>query len=263
MNKLKIFLLACLTAGVFSAIDATAATSSNTIVRFQIRHGQTNWGKIDVELYDSAKPVTVSNFLYYVRNGSYDRSIIHRAVPGFAIQGGQYTVPTPFAHTSANYLNRIPEGPGIPSEATNNPILPNTYGTLAMSLSSTGSVVNTESGTTSWYFNTGDNSDTLTNYTVFGKVKSGGKYLNFFNTISEDFGIINMYGLNYLFSTCDLLTIDSDQFNVGLSELPVFYLKFDCPNYSDLFNVQISIIKSVEDGIDSTSPKLKIIYPIA
>jgi len=266
VNKLKCFLLACLTAGVFSAVNTTAATSSNTIVRFQIRHGQTPWGNVDVELYDSLKPIAVSNFLHYVRSGAYDRSILHRAVPGFAIQGGQYTVPNPYVETPANYLNRIPEGPAITSEATNSPIIPNTFGTLAMSLSSTGSgsntVVDVNSATTSWYFNTADNSATLPEYTVFGKVKAGDKYLKYFNSIYEDEGIINMYGLNYLFSSCDLLTIDEET-DIGLSELPVFYFLFDCPLYSDLFNVQISILKSVEDGSDTASPKLKITYPLS
>ena len=266
VNKLKCLLLACLTAGVFSAVNTTAATSSNTIVRFQIRHGQTPWGNVDVELFDSLKPITVSNFLAYVRSGAFDRSILHRAVPGFAVQGGQYTVQNPYVATPATYLNRIPEGPAIASEATNSPIIPNTFGTLAMSLSSTGSgtntVVNRESATTSWYFNTGDNSTDLPEYTVFGKVKSGGKFLTYFNTISEDDGIINMYGLNYLlFSDCDLLTIDSET-DIGLQELPVFYFQFACPSYSDLFNVQISIIKSVGEVSDTTSPKLKIVYPV-
>ena len=267
VNKLKCLLLACLTAGVFSAVNTTAATSSNTIVRFQIRHGQTPWGNIDVELYDSQKPLTVSNFLAYVRSGAFDRSILHRAVPGFIVQGGLYSVQNPYAATPATYLNRIPEGPAIASEATNSPIIPNTFGTLAMSLSSTGTGTNTvvdrESATTSWYFNTGDNTTDLPEYTVFGKIKSGGKYLTYFNTISEDDGIINMYGLNYLlFSDCDLLTIDTDT-DIGLQELPVFYFQFACPSYSDLFNVQISIIKAVGEVSDATSPKLKIVYPVS
>ena len=266
VNKLKCLLLACLTAGVFSAVNTTAATSSNTIVRFQIRHGQTPWGNIDVELYDSQKPLTVSNFLAYVRSGAFDRSILHRAVPGFIVQGGLYSVQNPYVTTPATYLNRIPEGPAIASEATNSPIIPNTFGTLAMSLSSTGTGTNTvvdrESATTSWYFNTGDNTADLPEYTVFGKIKSGGKYLTYFNTISEDDGIINMYGLNYLlFSDCDLLTIDTDT-DIGLQELPVFYFEFACPSYSDLFNVQISIIKAVGEVSDTASPKLKIVYPV-
>lgn len=261
-KKFYILLVACVLAGLASVSDVSAASSSNTIVRFELRHGQTIWGKMDVELFDHEKPITVSNFLHYVRSGAFDRSILHRAVPGFIVQGGQYTVQNPYVALPANYMNRIPEGGPIASEATNSRVIPNTFGTLAMALSSDGTNVNRNSGTTSWYFNTADNTADLPEYTVFGKVKSGAKYLTYFNTIFEEEGIINMFSISYLFSTCDLVTIDSET-DIGLSELPVFYWYFDCPFYSDLFNVQISIIKSVEDGADNKAPKLKILYPLA
>lgn len=261
-KKFYILLVACVLAGLASVSDVSAASSSNTIVRFELRHGQTIWGKMDVELFDHEKPVTVSNFLHYVRSGAFDRSILHRVVPGFIVQGGQYTVQNPYVALPANYMNRIPEGDPIAGEVTNNRVIPNTFGTLAMALSSDGTNVNRNSGTTSWYFNTADNTADLPEYTVFGKVKSGAKYLTYFNTIFEEEGIINMFSISYLLSTCDLVTIDSDT-DIGLSELPVFYWYFDCPYYSDLFNVQISIIKSVEDGADNKAPKLKILYPLA
>lgn len=266
VNYFKSLLLACLGAGLMHVTGVSAATSSNTIVRFELRHGQTVWGKMDVELFDTLKPITVSNFLHYVRSGSYDRTILHRVVPGFIVQGGQYTIQNPYVDSPANYMNRIVEGPSIASEATNSPVIPNTFGTIAMALSTTtvgtNNVPDRDSATTSWYFNTTDNTADLPEYTVFGKVKSGSKYLSYFNTISEEFGYINMFSLNYLFSVCDLLTIDSDT-DVGLQNLPVFYWYFDCPYYSDLFNVQISIIKSVEDGADNAAPKLKLVYPLA
>lgn len=260
VNLFKSFLLACVLAGITYATDLSAATSSNTIVRIEYRHGQVVWAKMDVELFDTLKPLTVSNFLYYVRNGSYDRTILHRVVPGFIIQGGQYTVQNPYAQSLANYMNRIVEGPAIASEATNSPIIPNTFGTIAMALSGDGTNVDRNSATTSWYININDNTVDLPEYTVFGRVKSGAKYLGYFDTISEDFGLLNMFGLNYLFSVCDLLTIDSET-DIGLPSLPVFYWYFDCPYYSDLFNIQISIIKSVEDGADNKAPKLKVVYP--
>lgn len=262
MHKFKLLLLACIAPAILCATNTFAATTGNTIVRFQIRHGQVIWGNVDVELFDSTKPITVSNFLYYVRSGAFDRSILHRVVPGFIVQGGQYAIQNPYVDSAANYLTRIPEGPSIPSEATNTPVIPNTFGTLAMALSTSGSnsTPDVSSATTSWFFNTTDNTTDLPEYTVFGKVKGGSKFLKYFNTIGEDNGLINMFSLNYLFSTCDLLTIDSET-DVGLATLPVFYFYFDCPYYSDLFNVQISIIKSTEDGADSVAPKIKITYP--
>ncbi len=241
---------------------ALGAASSNTLVRFQLRNGTTVFGNIDVELFDHDKPITVSNFLHYVRSSAFDHSILHRAVPDFIVQGGLYTVPNPYLPTAANYMNRIPEGAAIANEATMSPIIPNTFGTLAMALSAgSGPGPDLNSATTSWYFNTGNNTDDLTEYTVFGKVKSGSKYLSSFNKLSEDEGIINMYGLKYLLhSNCDLLMIDSDT-DIGLSELPVAYKFFDCPFNSDLFNVTISVLSSATNNLDSTAPLLTIDFP--
>src|SRR5689334_10339008 len=43
---------------------------------------QTSLGNFDVELYDQQAPLTVQNFLNYVRGNDYDGSIFHRSVPG-------------------------------------------------------------------------------------------------------------------------------------------------------------------------------------
>jgi peptidyl-prolyl cis-trans isomerase A (cyclophilin A) len=51
---------------------------------------QTPMGAIDIELYDSAAPKTVANFLNYVNSGAYANSFIHRLEPNFVIQGGGF-----------------------------------------------------------------------------------------------------------------------------------------------------------------------------
>ncbi len=51
---------------------------------------QTTAGRIRVELDRLKAPITVSNFLFYVVNGSYDGTIFHRVEKGFVIQGGGY-----------------------------------------------------------------------------------------------------------------------------------------------------------------------------
>ena len=48
----------------------------------------TNHGPIELELYDSAAPKTVDNFLKLSRDGYYDGLIFHRVIPDFMIQGG-------------------------------------------------------------------------------------------------------------------------------------------------------------------------------
>ena len=47
-----------------------------------------NGGKIEIELYPEAAPITVKNFEKLVSEGFYDGLIFHRVIPGFMIQGG-------------------------------------------------------------------------------------------------------------------------------------------------------------------------------
>ena len=47
-----------------------------------------NAGKIEIELYPEAAPITVKNFEKLVREGFYDGLIFHRVIKGFMIQGG-------------------------------------------------------------------------------------------------------------------------------------------------------------------------------
>jgi peptidyl-prolyl cis-trans isomerase B (cyclophilin B) len=49
---------------------------------------ETDKGKIVIELYADAAPMTVDNFLTLIDKGFYDGLIFHRYVPGFVIQGG-------------------------------------------------------------------------------------------------------------------------------------------------------------------------------
>lgn len=49
----------------------------------------TTKGEIVVELKPDKAPVTVENFLEYVKSGFYDNTIFHRVIKGFMIQGGR------------------------------------------------------------------------------------------------------------------------------------------------------------------------------
>src|SRR5437667_106759 len=63
------------------------AASAGTLAQFR-----TTWGDIDVELYDQDKPVTVQNFMRYVKRGVYTNMFLHRCLPGFIVQGGGFSV---------------------------------------------------------------------------------------------------------------------------------------------------------------------------
>src|SRR5437762_7657056 len=58
----------------------------------------TDLGNIELQLDDQQKPITVANFLNYVKSGRYDGTIVHRktdlATDGIGvIQGGGYKLP--------------------------------------------------------------------------------------------------------------------------------------------------------------------------
>ena len=95
-------------------------------------HFRTSLGSFDVQLYDTATPVTVANFLNYVNNGLYQNAIVHRSVNNFVIQGGGFSYDQPQVEPS-NF-------PGIPifspiiNEA--DPARSNLRGTIAMARTS-------------------------------------------------------------------------------------------------------------------------------
>jgi peptidyl-prolyl cis-trans isomerase B (cyclophilin B) len=50
----------------------------------------TNYGDIVIELNDEKAPVTVANFIEYVKAGHYENVVFHRVIKGFMIQGGGF-----------------------------------------------------------------------------------------------------------------------------------------------------------------------------
>mgnify|MGYP001316054302 FL=1 len=51
---------------------------------------ETNLGNITIELDKKKAPKTVDNFVKYVQEGHYDKTIFHRVINGFMIQGGGF-----------------------------------------------------------------------------------------------------------------------------------------------------------------------------
>lgn len=128
---------------------------------------ETTLGIIDVQLYDTAAPLTVANFLTYVKSGAYTNSFIHRSVPGFIIQGGGF-----FWDGVTNQPNAVITNPPVMNEFDKS--RSNIRGTIAMA--KLGNDPN--SATSQWFFNLADNSSNLDNqnggFTVFGKVVNTG-----------------------------------------------------------------------------------------
>ncbi|MCH8178482.1 MAG: peptidyl-prolyl cis-trans isomerase [Proteobacteria bacterium] len=51
---------------------------------------QTTAGVIRLELDEAKAPVTVANFLNYVKAGHYNGTVFHRVIKGFMVQGGGF-----------------------------------------------------------------------------------------------------------------------------------------------------------------------------
>ncbi|MHC4431008.1 MAG: peptidylprolyl isomerase [Planctomycetota bacterium] len=101
---------------------------------------QTSAGDIVIGLDAQAAPVTVKNFLGYVRAGFYDGTIFHRVIHGFMIQGGGFT---------ADMVQKETHDP-IANEANNG--LSNARGTIAMARSN-----DPDSATCQFFINHVDN----------------------------------------------------------------------------------------------------------
>ncbi len=125
---------------------------------------QTSMGDIVVRLDQSKAPITVANFLQYVKNGHYDGTIFHRVIKNFMIQGGGMDV----------NLKPKPTNAPIKIESTNG--LDNNKYTIAMARTS-----DPNSATAQFFINVENNKNLNYTgptphgwgYTVFGKVIKG------------------------------------------------------------------------------------------
>ena len=125
---------------------------------------ETSMGTITVELDDAKAPVTVTNFIEYVKSGHYDGTIFHRVIDGFMIQGGGFT----------KDMNQKETRAPIKNEAANG--LKNARGTLAMARTMV-----VDSATSQFFINLVDNEfldyrgpdPRMFGYAVFGKVTDG------------------------------------------------------------------------------------------
>jgi cyclophilin family peptidyl-prolyl cis-trans isomerase len=135
-----------------AALAATPPPSAGgTVVRIE-----TSMGTIRARLDAEHAPVSVANFLQYVRAGFYDGTIFHRVIDGFMIQGGGFD-------------------PGMVRKATREPIilevspaLTHTDGALAMARTNA-----PNSATAQFYLCDGPQPRLDGQYAVFGQVIDG------------------------------------------------------------------------------------------
>ncbi|MCW8193308.1 peptidyl-prolyl cis-trans isomerase [Proteobacteria bacterium 005FR1] len=143
--------IATLLSGFVLAIVASAALA-NPVVELE-----TDLGPIKVELYEKEAPVTVDNFLTYVKDGFYNGTLFHRVIPGFMIQGGGLTFDFVEKETRDPIINESDNG------------IPNKAGTIAMARTA-----DPNSATAQFYINVADNTHLDdAGYAVFGEVIDG------------------------------------------------------------------------------------------
>ena len=157
---LRLILAGCLMLGLILGTGPQArAKRSHPVVKLE-----TSMGDITLELYQDKAPVTVANFLEYVKSGFYNGTIFHRVINGFMIQGGGLDA----------QMNKKSTRAPIKNEADNG--LSNEPYTIAMARTS-----NPDSATAQFFINVANN--TFLNHTaktargwgyaVFGKVIKG------------------------------------------------------------------------------------------
>ncbi|MBP6613888.1 peptidylprolyl isomerase [Aquabacterium sp.] len=130
---------------------------------------QTTAGTIRLELDDAKAPITVANFLEYVKAGHYDGTIFHRVIKGFMVQGGGFEPG----------MKQKPTKGEIQNEANNG--LKNDKYTIAMARTSAPHSASAQffiNGTDNDFLNFKSESAQGWGYAVFGKVVAGSEVVD-------------------------------------------------------------------------------------
>jgi len=123
---------------------------------------KTNLGSFSLTLDEKNAPISSKNFKDYVEKGFFSKTIFHRVIDGFMIQGGGFELDMTQKETL----------PPIKNEASNG--LKNEKYTVAMARTS-----DPDSATSQFFINTSDNSfldypgQDGAGYCVFGKITEG------------------------------------------------------------------------------------------
>jgi cyclophilin family peptidyl-prolyl cis-trans isomerase len=137
------------------------AAPAGPVVALELAQGRTALGTITIALDAEKAPISVRNFLKYVRSGHYEGTVFHRVIPGFMIQGGGFT---------PELEEKPTQGP-IRNEAKNG--LRNSRGSVAMARTS-----DPDSADAQFFVNLRDNHRLDygiggAGYAVFGQVIEG------------------------------------------------------------------------------------------
>jgi len=164
-NRLASVLLvfgALLVSSAAPAADQPSAPPAPPAQAAQQVRVSTNMGDFVIELMPDRAPLTVANFVRYVKEGYYSGTLIHRVVANFVIQGG--------GHSATDLKLKAVHDP-VNNESGNG--LQNKRGTVGLARGES-----PHSGNAQFYVNLVDNPDldplpTRWGYAVFGKIVQG------------------------------------------------------------------------------------------
>ena len=136
----KLLLAALFLQGVFiSATNAQEIKNDGNQIEVVFK---TNKGSFTLMLNPLKAPRTVENFLKYVDEGFYDKTLFHRSIPGFVVQGGGF---------EKGLIQKETHKP-VKNESSN--LLKNSRGTISMARKS-----HPDTATSQFYINLGENTN--------------------------------------------------------------------------------------------------------
>lgn len=138
-------------------MNIVKSRSLNKTVDYNSATIETTDGNIEISLLREVAPLTVINFIKYVKIGQYDNTIFHRVVKNFMIQGGEY-----FDDGSS----RKPTFEPVPTECYN--LIKNEKGAVAMARNKS-----IQSAKCQFFINAKHNKNLDGKYTVFARVNKG------------------------------------------------------------------------------------------
>ncbi len=183
MNRLPVAALALIFSTLTLAAEPASAEAATAVAQSETEaptHSRvrivTSMGTMVAELEDARAPLTVANFLRYVREGHYQGTIFQRVIANFVVQGGAYL---------PDFTKR-PAHESISNESGNG--LRNTRGTIGMARTD-----RPHSAQAQFFFNLADNPDldplpTRWGYAVFGRVVQGIEVLDRIGNVATGAG---------------------------------------------------------------------------
>jgi len=123
---------------------------------------ETKFGSMEIRFFPDKAPKHVENFIKLAKSGFYDKTIFHRVIPGFMIQGGD-----PNTKDEKNKAQYGMGGPGHNVKAEFND-RPHVRGTVSMARSP-----DPDSAGSQFFIVVKDSPSLDGKYTVFGEVVKG------------------------------------------------------------------------------------------